>query len=155
MLTSKPEETSTTTAMNFNNGDHVAVAIPAVEPPITTTTTTTTAATATGTGITTMSSSLTDVSGASLSTMSMRAAGKISDAQDDELLHRAVADAGRWAYGTIFVEVWLLNEKRTELYRPEAGWWIDPIYHLSHCVDNKDDNDNDQLSRLTHKKRSD
>lgn len=40
---------------------------------------------------------------------------------DDNLLHRAVADAGRWAYGTILVEVWALSEDHTLLTRPEAG----------------------------------
>jgi hypothetical protein len=40
---------------------------------------------------------------------------------DDNLLHRAVADAGRWAYGTILVEVWALSEDHTLLSRPEAG----------------------------------
>jgi len=52
-----------------------------------------------------------------------------SDAYDDDLLHRAVQDAGRWAYGTIFVEVWLLTEDRVALVRPEGGWWIDPVHH--------------------------
>lgn len=55
--------------------------------------------------------------------------GKSFFRYDDELLHRAVADAGRWAYGTIFVELWALNDERTLLFRPEAGWWVDPVYH--------------------------
>ena len=48
---------------------------------------------------------------------------------DDKLLHRAVRDACRWAYGTVFVEVWALSDDHTCLFRPEAGWWIDPVYH--------------------------
>lgn len=51
---------------------------------------------------------------------------------DSSLLHRAVADGGRWAYGVILVEVWVLNREKTQLFRPEYGWWIDPVYH-SRC----------------------
>jgi hypothetical protein len=58
------------------------------------------------------------------------------DEFDDGLLHRAVADGGRWAYGVIMVEVWVLSHDDTLLSRPEAGWWIDPVYH-SQC-DNRD-----------------
>lgn len=50
---------------------------------------------------------------------------------DDGLLHRAVEDAGRWAYGTVFVELWAWNDSHTALFRPEAGWWVDPVYHRS------------------------
>jgi len=48
---------------------------------------------------------------------------------DTRLLHRVVADAGRWAYGTVLVEVWALSDDRTHLFRPEAGWWVDPVFH--------------------------
>ena len=48
---------------------------------------------------------------------------------DERLLHRTVADAGRWAHGTILVEVWVLSDDKTCLFRPELGWWIDPVYH--------------------------
>jgi len=47
---------------------------------------------------------------------------------DNDLLHRAVEDAGRWAFGTVFVEVWVLNDARTHLIRPGNGWWIDPAF---------------------------
>ena len=47
---------------------------------------------------------------------------------DDNFLHRVVRDAGRWAYGTIFVEVWVLTENRTRLIRPRDGWWVDPMF---------------------------
>jgi len=63
-----------------------------------------------------------------------------SDAYDDDLLHRAVADAGRWAYGTIFVEVWLLTDDRCALVRPNGGWWIDPVHHHEyHGIHNEKD----------------
>jgi hypothetical protein len=48
---------------------------------------------------------------------------------------KAVADGGRWAYGVIFVEVWVMNKTMTQLFRPESGWWIDPVYH-SNCAEN-------------------
>jgi len=44
-------------------------------------------------------------------------------------LHRAIADAGRWAYGTVLVEMWVLSEDRTCLFRPESAWWVDPVFH--------------------------
>lgn len=62
---------------------------------------------------------------------------------DDLLLHRAVKDAGRWAYGIVIVEVWALSEDSTHLFRPDQGWWVDPVYEA------------DQLSRLTDSKRAD
>jgi hypothetical protein len=52
---------------------------------------------------------------------------------DSHLLKRAVSDAGRWAYGIILVEVWALNSDRTFLYRPDDGYWIDPVYHNPKC----------------------
>jgi hypothetical protein len=45
---------------------------------------------------------------------------------ENDFFHRVVEDAGRWAFGVIFVEVWVLNSSRTHLIRPESGWWIDP-----------------------------
>jgi hypothetical protein len=56
-----------------------------------------------------------------------------SPGYDTQLLHRAVADAGRWAYGIVWVEVWALSADQTHLYRPECGWWIDPRFHHSRC----------------------
>jgi hypothetical protein len=44
------------------------------------------------------------------------------DVYDNEFFHRVIEDAGRWAFGVIFVEVWVLNETRTHLFRPENGW---------------------------------
>jgi HPP family len=52
---------------------------------------------------------------------------------DTHLLKRAVEDAGRWAYGIILVEVWALNQDQTFLYRPDNGFWIDPVYHTPRC----------------------
>jgi hypothetical protein len=70
------------------------------------------------------------------------------DAYDEDLLHRSVADAGRWAYGTVFVEVWVWQT--TFLTRPTAGWWMDPVYHPAPC-----DVTHCQLCRLTDASRSD
>jgi hypothetical protein len=58
-----------------------------------------------------------------------------ADAYDNNLLHQAVADGGRWAYGVIAAEVWVLNDELTQLCRPESGWWIDPVFH-SDCGNN-------------------
>lgn len=49
---------------------------------------------------------------------------------DDSLLHRAIEDAGRWAYGTILV---VLSEDQTCLFRPESAWWVDPPFHNPEC----------------------
>jgi hypothetical protein len=57
-----------------------------------------------------------------------------SDRFDNSLLHRAVADAGRWAYGVMLVEVWVENDIN-QLFRPDSGWWIDPVFHAS-CGEN-------------------
>lgn len=70
------------------------------------------------------------------------------DAYDDDLLHRAVADAGRWAYGTVLVEVWV--QHGTSLVRPPSGWWLDPVYHAQPCGI-----ESCQLCRLTDKERPD
>jgi hypothetical protein len=48
------------------------------------------------------------------------------DEYENEFFHRVVENAGRWAFGVILVEVWVLNEAKTHLFRPENGWWIDP-----------------------------
>jgi hypothetical protein len=71
-----------------------------------------------------------------------------SDSFDNSLLHQAVADGGRWAYGVMFVEVWVLNDDKTQLFRPEGGWWIDPVFHSS-CGDNC------KVCRLTNPERVD
>jgi len=46
---------------------------------------------------------------------------------DDNLLHRAVADAGRWAYGVVYTELWVWDD--TCLRRPNGAWWVDPMFH--------------------------
>lgn len=48
---------------------------------------------------------------------------------DEDILHRAAADAGLGSLGTVYVEVWCLTEDGTELVRPEGGYWMDPIFH--------------------------
>ena len=65
-----------------------------------------------------------------------------ADDFDRQLLHKAVADAGRWAVGAIMVEVWVMNSANTKLFRPKVGWWIDPVV-LS---------DTDELTRFTDEK---
>jgi len=62
---------------------------------------------------------------------------------DSERLHRAVKDAGYYAYGIAAVEVWILQEETGQLVRPgvrpalrAAGWWTNsnhiPISPLRH-----------------------
>eukprot|EP00934_Nitzschia_sp_Nitz4_P003986 Nitzschia sp. Nitz4//scaffold25_size161228//12173//13597//NITZ4_002411-RA/size161228-augustus-gene-0.78-mRNA-1//1//CDS//3329544529//3976//frame0 len=48
-----------------------------------------------------------------------------------------VRDAGRWAFGVVFVEVWVLNEAKTHLFRPDGGWWID--HYATDCGHNHND----------------
>jgi hypothetical protein len=45
----------------------------------------------------------------------------MSEASDINLLHRSVADAGRWAFGMILVEVWVMSPDNTALYRSDSG----------------------------------
>mmetsp|Transcript_37540 Transcript_37540/g.79160 ORF Transcript_37540/g.79160 Transcript_37540/m.79160 type:complete len:512 (-) Transcript_37540:1674-3209(-) len=46
---------------------------------------------------------------------------------DIDMLHRAIADTGRWAYGTISVEAWVLDEETGKLVRPRRAFWFDPV----------------------------
>ena len=69
--------------------------------------------------------------------------------QDESLLHRAVRDAGRWAYGCVFVEMWVLSEDKTCLCRPEAGWWVDHQFHDNHSECSEDC----KICRLVHSNR--
>lgn len=48
---------------------------------------------------------------------------------DSKVFHQVVVDAGRWAYGVVMVEVWVMNGARTHLVRPRGGLWIDPLAH--------------------------
>lgn len=54
---------------------------------------------------------------------------------DEDLLRRAVADAGRWAFGTVRVEVWVLNDTETQLFQPVGGAWTDPAFR--DCLDER------------------
>ncbi len=40
---------------------------------------------------------------------------------DEDMLRRAIADTGKWAYGTISVEAWVLNEQTGKLVRPHRA----------------------------------
>ncbi|KAL9182580.1 hypothetical protein ACHAXT_013232 [Thalassiosira profunda] len=46
---------------------------------------------------------------------------------DRDMLHRAIADTGRWAYGTISVEAWVLDQNTGKLIRPKRAFWFDPV----------------------------
>ena len=49
-------------------------------------------------------------------------------------MHRAIQDAGRWAYGTVLIEVWVLNDDRTQLIRPPGGFWLDPVFYSAVAI---------------------
>lgn len=68
-------------------------------------------------------------------------------AYDRDFFHRVVRDTGRWAFGVVLVEVWVLNAARTHLFRPDHGWWIDPYA--------TDFGDNPKFDRLTDPTRED
>lgn len=51
-----------------------------------------------------------------------------SNAVNISMLYNAVRDAGLYAYGTIGVEVWVLNKTRTSLVLPSGGFWVDEIF---------------------------
>ncbi|KAL9188001.1 hypothetical protein ACHAXT_006379 [Thalassiosira profunda] len=54
------------------------------------------------------------------------------DAQvDEDILTRAVEDAGLSAFGAIFIEVWVLSTDGQHLTRPPGGHWMDPMFLLS------------------------
>jgi hypothetical protein len=74
-----------------------------------------------------------------------------SAAFDTGVVKKAVADAGQHAYGIVMVEVWLLSQDQTRLYRPGTfGAWIDPVFEQS-----SDDATRDRLARLNDPSRSD
>jgi hypothetical protein len=68
-------------------------------------------------------------------------------AYDRDFFHQVVRDAGRWAFGVVAVEVWVLNAAKTHLFRPDHGWWIDP-YAI-------DCGENHTFDRLTDSSRED
>ena len=72
---------------------------------------------------------------------------------DDAVLHRAIADAGQWAYGIVMVEVWVLNRTQTSLSRAEKGWWIHPSfvakYDEASSSNSSDGGRGDLLRRIT------
>ncbi|KAL3926172.1 MAG: hypothetical protein SGBAC_013577, partial [Bacillariaceae sp.] len=47
------------------------------------------------------------------------------DAYDKDFLHRVIEDAGRWAFGIILAELWVLDDTGTHLFRPDSCWWMD------------------------------
>eukprot|EP00957_Ditylum_brightwellii_P062451 4740022-Ditylum_brightwellii.AAC.1 len=48
---------------------------------------------------------------------------------DEDILHRAAADAGLGSMGTVYVEVWTMAPDGTTLIRPDGGYWMDPVFH--------------------------
>lgn len=59
--------------------------------------------------------------------------------EESDLLYRAVQDAGRWAYGTVFVEVWVLNDTKTKLIQPSGGCWVDSAFEATALASNSAD----------------
>lgn len=47
---------------------------------------------------------------------------------NDNRLSQAIADAGNFSFGVSAIEIWIINEKKTRLLRPQGGWWRDPSY---------------------------
>lgn len=45
---------------------------------------------------------------------------------DEDLLARSIRDAGHNAFGTVFIEVYVLSTDGLHLARPSGGHWIDP-----------------------------
>ena len=68
---------------------------------------------------------------------------------DDGLLQRVIEDAGQYAAEVVYVQLWVMNEDSTRLVRPEAGWWMDDVFH------NCPKGTSCPLCRLTDKSRTD
>ena len=51
---------------------------------------------------------------------------------DEDMLHRAIADTGKWAYGTISVEAWVLNEQTGKLVRPHRA--VSLFFSYANCL---------------------
>lgn len=49
------------------------------------------------------------------------------------MLYNSVREAGLYAYGTIGVEVWVLDESRTLLIQPSGGFWFDEAFACTAC----------------------
>eukprot|EP00584_Thalassiosira_punctigera_P010808 CAMPEP_0172546076 /NCGR_PEP_ID=MMETSP1067-20121228/15897_1 /TAXON_ID=265564 ORGANISM="Thalassiosira punctigera, Strain Tpunct2005C2" /NCGR_SAMPLE_ID=MMETSP1067 /ASSEMBLY_ACC=CAM_ASM_000444 /LENGTH=514 /DNA_ID=CAMNT_0013332947 /DNA_START=78 /DNA_END=1625 /DNA_ORIENTATION=+ len=79
---------------------------------------------------------------------SAHAREKRDDDFDRDMLYRAIADTGRWAYGTVSVEAWVFSEQTGKLIRPERAFWFDPV--VVH-----DGADNEALMRLVDHERED
>lgn len=67
---------------------------------------------------------------------------------DQDMLRRAIADTGRWAYGTISVEAWVLDEQTGKLSRPKRAFWFDPVVV-------EEGKDNEAIMRLVDETRED
>lgn len=66
---------------------------------------------------------------------------------DSDMLARAVAEAGRWAFGIMAADVWVLSDDQTRLVQPSGGFWIDPVWSMTEP--------SEALERLSDSTRSD
>jgi len=48
--------------------------------------------------------------------------------KDDDILYNNLHDAGYTAFGVVAVEVWVLRDDKTKLFRPKKGFWMDKNY---------------------------
>jgi len=51
--------------------------------------------------------------------------------EDEDLLSRAIADAGLHAFGAIFVELWVASSDGLTVTRPSGGHWMNPSFMQS------------------------
>ena len=54
---------------------------------------------------------------------------------NESRLSQAIADTGNFSFGVSAIEIWILNEKKTRLFRPQGAWWRDPDYQPPDNID--------------------
>ena len=47
---------------------------------------------------------------------------------NSSMIYNAIKDAGLYAYGTVGVEVWVLDRSHTSLVKPTGGFWVDEVF---------------------------
>jgi hypothetical protein len=67
---------------------------------------------------------------------------------DDNLLSRAIRDAGQMAVGTTLIELWVLSKDKTKLMRPPGGWWVNPNFYSYQDYENDNENETSLPSPL-------
>ena len=50
---------------------------------------------------------------------------------DEDILAKAMADAGLNAFGCVHVEMWVFSDDGTEILRPPGGHWMNPAFASS------------------------